>query len=253
MKSIDEILKNYDSIKADRSENEIEMWLLSECEAEKKEVAPDTRRLVVLYNELGSFYRYHNRLQESKNAFLMAKELSEKMSFEDPPKQCCFDDSLLEEESSYVDIKMTSKGHANIEYATIINNLAGTYRLLKCYDEAKKLFKEAICIYEKDPKTPELLLCSAWNNLALVFLDQREYLNAIETLNKSWKLLQKLDYNYHEKATTCANLAIAYYNLKNQEQARQMLEYAENFYHLANMQNSLEYKDFLKMKKQMVL
>jgi tetratricopeptide (TPR) repeat protein len=65
-------------------------------------------------------------------------------------------------------IESSARGRS-ADYATCINNLAGTYRLKGEYETAEPLFREALEIYEDEVGTDHFAYLSALNNLGLVY------------------------------------------------------------------------------------
>ena len=72
-------------------------------------------------------------------------------------------------------------------YATVLNNLAGTYRLAGKYEEAADLFNESALIYSTTIGKDNSYYCSILNNLALVYQDMKEYDKAEEMLTDALK------------------------------------------------------------------
>ena len=105
MISAAEFFSEYDALQKTASDAEREAWLISQCEMANPEGPQEQRVLSTMYNELGSFYKHRDMLEKGEEAFLKAKELWE-----------------------------TSEKDAN--YATIINNLAGNYRMMGKFSEA---------------------------------------------------------------------------------------------------------------------
>lgn len=60
-------------------------------------------------------------------------------------------------------------GDKTVQYATVLNNLAGTYRLAGKYEEAADLFNESALIYSTTIGKDNSYYCSILNNLALVY------------------------------------------------------------------------------------
>ena len=98
----------------------VERFLL-ECEKQARSKAHGRRdELIAVYNELGSFYRGVGRYAQSVAAFEKARTLA-----------------------------MTDLGKDCSQYATILNNMAGTYRLTGNHVKAISLFHEAAEVYRQ--------------------------------------------------------------------------------------------------------
>ena len=218
MENMMQFFSEYDQMQKTCSGQELEAWLLAQCDAHEQDYPDDQRMTGALYNELASFYKHRNVLDKAEEAFLKAKELWEP----------------LEKDANY---------------ATIINNLAGTYRLLGKYDEAAALFDEAIELYRQHPETPKELSSSAFNNLALVYMDTGKYEEAAKMLQAAYDEMKDTPGCYMEKATTYANMAVAYYKNGDDAKTREKLERAEELYRSGNLEETPEYQTFLKMKE----
>ena len=141
----------------------------------------------------------------------------------------------------------TSEKDAN--YATIINNLAGNYRLMKKFDEAVTLFQEAIELYQAHPETPKELSSSAYNNLALVYLDTGRFKEAAEMLPGAYDAMKDIPDCYYEKATAFANMAIAYYKCGETGLVDEKIRMADELYQAGHLEETQEYKAFLTLKE----
>lgn len=248
MSTIKELLSVYDAMKDSASAAEQEEWLLQAC-AEAESLEPDQiLKISVLYNELGSFYRYQRRLEEGEAAFLKAKAYMETKVCENVTGcKCCYYTASLPDDLFGFEESSPESKTAN--YATILNNLAGNYRLQKRFEEAEDLFKQAIAIYNEHPEIPTALLCSAYNNLALVYLDQGRYKEAVRVFSGILEKLKSSPGDLHEKATTCANMAVAWLQDQNREQAAACIREAETYYQAGGLTNTQEYKAFQELKK----
>lgn len=220
MQSIEQIFSEYDKMVKTCSNEELESWLISHCEMAEKESPEDRKMLSALYNELGSFYKHRDMLEKGEEAFLKAK-------------------ALLEEPVPVED--------AN--YATVINNLAGNYRLRGNYSEAISLFEQAIELYRKNPNTPKELVSSAYNNLALVYLDTGKFQEAAEMLQAACDEMNDIPECNYEKATAYANMAIAYYKCGKTELVEEKLQLADDLYKSGGLEDIPEYKAFIKLKE----
>lgn len=71
-----------------------------------------------------------------------------------------------------------------VHYATNRVNLAGTLRLMKQFDEAIKLYREAASIYERIAGKKSYYYATVLNNMALVYLDLERYEDALYVSEK---------------------------------------------------------------------
>lgn len=218
MISAAEFFSKYDALQKTASDAEREAWLISQCEMANPEGPQEQRVLSTMYNELGSFYKHRDMLEKGEEAFLKAKELWE-----------------------------TSEKDAN--YATIINNLAGNYRMMGKFSEATELFEEAIELYKAHPETPKELSSSAYNNLALVYLDTGRFKEAAEMLQAAYDAMKDIPDCYYEKATANANMAIAYYKCGETDLVDEKMRIAEDLYLSGGLENTAEYRAFTQLKE----
>lgn len=218
MITVEEFFSEYDALQKSASDAEREAWLIAQCEMAQKEQPKEQKMISTMYNELGAFYKHRDMLEKAEEAFLKAKELWE-----------------------------TSEKDAN--YATIINNLAGNYRMRGNFEEAIKLFEEAIELYKAHPETPKELSSSAFNNLALVYLDTGRFREAAQMLQGAYDAMKDIPDCYFEKATAFANMAVAYYKCGETELVKEKMQMAEDLYLKGGLENSQEYQAFLKLKE----
>lgn len=218
MQTMNSFFAEYDRMQQTCTAQELEAWLITQCEAHEQDCPDDKRMSGALYNELASFYKHRGMLEQAEKAFLKSKALWE-----------------------------TEEKDAN--YATIINNLAGTYRLLGNYDEAARLFQESIELYQQYPQTPKELSSSAYNNLALVYMDTGRFQEAAQMLQAAYDEMKDTPECFTEKATTFANMAFAYYKNGDLDLADEKVRIADDFYKNGNLENTPDYQAFLKVKE----
>ena len=161
MENIQQFFAEYDQLKKTLGEEELEFWLTAQCETFENEHPGEQKVAGALYNELGAFYKHRDNLEKAAEAFLKAKTYLEAAG-------------------------------KDANYATLINNLAGTYRLMGRYEDAIALFEEAIEVYQAHPETPKELSSSGYNNLALVYLDTGKFLEAADMLQAAFLLKHRL-------------------------------------------------------------
>ena len=223
MQPIEQLYSEYDRMLQTCSNEELESWLIAHCETAEKECPEDRKLQSALYSELGSFYKHRGRFEEGEKAFLKAKTLLEEPGME-----------------------------KDLNYATVINNLAGNYRLQGKFDEAVSLFRQAIELYRQYPETPKELASSAYNNLALVYLDTGKFQEAAEMLQAACDEMKDIPECYYEKATAYANMAIAYYKCGQTELVGEKMQLADELYQQGQLENTPEYQAFIKLKAVLV-
>ena len=198
---------------------EVEKFLITSAIRAQKSGQSGMEEQIAVYNELGSFYRGAGRYALSLDAFERARTLA-----------------------------AGAVGENCSQYATILNNMAGTYRLMKDYDHAIPRFLEAIRIYREEGRQKSYAYASVLNNLALAYQEPRQSDKAIAYLEQALVLIEKMPGHRHEVAVTYNNLTSLYYAAGNPKLAmlclnRALLEFEkcsdeENVHYAAGL-NSL--------------
>ncbi len=141
-------------------------------------------------NELGTYYRGVSRYEESVRAFETAGR------------------------------DMLSYGAKDtVDYATNRINLGGTLRLMKQYDQALALYAEAAGIYTRLTGRRSYYYATVLNNMALVYLDQQDYAQALKCADEALQIISVLSGYTEEQAISLINRGTAYWHLGKQEDA----------------------------------
>jgi tetratricopeptide (TPR) repeat protein len=164
------------------------------------EAGAESREYVAALNELGSLLRTLRELDESEARFRQA-----------------------------ADIELRVRGRS-ADYATCINNLAGTYRLKGDHEAAEALFEEALAIYETEVGTEHFVYLSALNNLGLVYQDLKRYDDAERLHQQALGALQRSGGQDTALATTLNNLASVAMATKRYGEAQGFLRRALEVY-----------------------
>ena len=178
----------------------IEMFLL---ESKKEfESCSDPASAVIVYNEIGSFYRSISQYTKSLEAFSLARDVVEELS---------------------------GKG---AQYATVLNNMAGTYRLMQDYESALKLFSEAAEIYLANDMDQSFEYTSLLNNMALLYRHIDKKQEALDCLYQALERIEKMEDCRQEVAITYNNLMSLHFALGQREEAmycanRSLQEYSK--------------------------
>lgn len=174
---------------------EVERFLLESREAFRK--AENAAGLVAVHNELGSFCRGTSRYAESLTAFQAAgEEIVRRL------------------------------GADCVEYATLLNNMAGTYRLMGRPAEAAELFRRAIGIYQGQKAENSYAFVSVLNNISLAYQELGQLEDAADNLERALCMLRRMPGYLHEEAVTCHNLTALYHRMERREDAQRYLELA---------------------------
>lgn len=179
--------------------SEVEPYLTEKIEQAEWEL--QDRLLVNLWSELGGFLRGSGRLEESAAAF---------------------DKALIYQ-------KKTAPEDANAK-ATLLINLAGTYRLWQKYDTAFALYEEAGALV-----TDGYLYASLLNNKSLLYQDTGRWDNAAKQLQEALERIRELPDCAEEEATTLVNLALLEGKRGNSLAEQECLERAMQSYETRGM------------------
>jgi tetratricopeptide (TPR) repeat protein len=95
-------------------------------------------------------------------------------------------------------------------YAIVLVNVAGAYRLVGRFDDALDAYSKAEEIFLKNNTADYYTLSSLYNNTGLVYQDKGELAKAAEFYNKGLEVTKKGTDNDAEVATGLANLAALY-------------------------------------------
>ncbi len=204
MEDIKRILEEYDKLCETASDEVVEQWLKDACARCDEEASGDISGRAALYNELGAFYKHREIFDRSETAFRAAKALLE-MPVRGDERGCCGRETLMDGQYG----APTADRRETADYATVLNNLAGLYRLMKRFAEAEALFAQAESVYLADENTPKDLLASVSNNLALVYMDQGRWAEALARFDKAMEILRGAPEKEYERATTDGNMAVA--------------------------------------------
>lgn len=225
-----EIVKVYEELSElmkTKSVEEVCKFLQEKCVAYDKEKPDDYIGRSALYNELGAILRNTGHFEDGEKSFIIAKTLLERKisKYEESCSTgCCCGgsravivDSFDKTSDGTIDLRITA------EYGTILNNLAGLYRMSKQYDKSITLFNDALAVYKVSANVPVELLASCYNNLGILYIEIKELDNAISNLNTALEIVDGKD---EETATTKGNLGIAYFAKEDYVNARLAMEQA---------------------------
>ncbi len=214
MSKANELLKKIDETSY-TSDEDREKALLEICRNYDHTDADDMRGRASLYNELGSFYRSRRMLDKAEAAYKYAIEIMQtpvKVGTSQPVcKSCSF-------EIDSVSIQDDTDIYSG-DYGTILNNLAGCYRLQGRFDEALMMFDQVEQIYVSLEEFPKELRASCKNNKGLVYLDKKEFSKAEICFKEAFDILKGGDESTYEMAMTYGNMAVAHYEMEKYEDA----------------------------------
>lgn len=166
----------YDAMFGKNSLAEIEEYLVENIAQAKKK--GEIGIVFTLLNEIIGFCRDTTQKEKGLNYCDELKELFAKMQLE-----------------------------GSVEYATSLQNIANAYREFGLHNEALKLFEEIINIYEKTIDSNDFRCASLYNNMALLYQEMEDYINARDKLLCALQIVDLYEEAKIPQATTRTNLA----------------------------------------------
>lgn len=192
--------------------DQVERFLL-EAEAQyRKNTAGAAQIGIAVYNELGSLYRGISRYDASISSFQHARQLVEK-----------------------------EIGTDSVQYATVLNNMAGTCRLMGHFDDALRLFHMAEQIYARAGEEQSYAYASVLNNMSLVYRELEDLQPAIDYLEKALTIIWAMPNTQQEIAITYNNLAAMYRQAGNTAKAMQCVDLAMQYFDQCCEQENVHY------------
>ena len=183
----------YQNAKGEEVERQI-LALLQQCQKEHGTVSPPC---AFMHSELGTYYRWIGRHEISEKEFLRTVEI----------------------------LAQLDGGHG-ADYATALNNLAGTLRYLGRYQEAEELFQRCLTLYRNTVGKRHILYAAALNNLSLVYLLQDKLEQAEKLQVQAIDILRMLPDSKAELAASLCNLGELYRRMGRREEAEDNLQQA---------------------------
>lgn len=242
MSKVNELLKKFDEMEYPSDEDR-EKALVDICRKYDRAEAADMRGRASLYNELGSFYRSRRMLDKAEAAYRYAIELMKtpvKVGRSQPVcKSCSF-------EIDSVSIPDDTDIYSG-DYGTILNNLAGCYRLQGRLDEALQMFDQVEQIYVSLDDFPKELLASCKNNKGLVYLDKGDFSKAEICFREAFDILKDEDESAYELAMTYGNMAVTHSKMGKTEDAKKEAEKGLEILKITAGEEAPVYKGLLRL------
>ena len=151
--------------------------------------------IIVVLNELACFYRGISRWDDCLKTFERVKSEME-------------DAGLTETDN----------------YAVVILNMAGALRLLDEREKALVYFEKAESILLKNATADAYTMGSLYNNMGLVYQDEKQFSTAADYFGKALEYTAKIADSDAEVATGLGNVAIAYYSAGDMEKANEAID-----------------------------
>lgn len=177
----------------DRNETDkIDPFLVKSLEQAKEE--EDYAAYISICNEMIGFYR-------SVSAFEKAYQAAE-------------DVLLLMEE-----LKLEDTEH----FATTLLNAATAYSAAGDYEQAIRLYRQAVQIYDRILPPGDYRQAGLYNNMSILLEKMNENAEAASAAKKALAVIEKLSDNEAQTATTLTNLALIYFKMSENEEAKKCL------------------------------
>lgn len=112
------------------------------------------------------------------------------------------------------------------DFAIALINIATTYRAYGIFDEAKKCYDRAAALMDELGINDPPMMSLYNNNVALLYIDRRDYNRAKEYLERALKLVENDPSLVREKETTLSNLNFVnrQMNMTHMERCRELYE-----------------------------
>ena len=190
--NIDAFFEELDSYFEKNQVEKIDDFLTVSLEQAKEE--EDYAAYISICNEMIGFYR-------SVSAFEKAYTAAE-------------DVLLLMEE-----LKLEDTAH----FATTLLNAATAYSAAGDYAQALRLYRQAMQIYERLLSPEDYRWASLYNNMCIMLEKAGENGEAVESAKRALAIIEKQEGNEAQTATTLTNLALVYFKLSENEEAKKCL------------------------------
>lgn len=192
---IQEILKQLDTLFAERRIGEIEDYLQG-CLQRAMEVG-DFHSAITLTNELIGFYR--DTSQYDKSVFYCEQVLAfmKKLNLE-----------------------------GSVPYATTLLNVANAYRAAGKLQESFETYQEVFAIYNQTLGRTDFRYASLYNNLSLLYQEMGDFEKSCECLENALQIVSLYEEARIELAVTYTNLAMSQLRCERYKSAIQNLQLA---------------------------
>ncbi len=204
-----------------------------------------------IHNNLGNQYRYINRYDKARSAYLKALNIYKQLALENSKRfeplvaatlnnlGILYTDlndyskserAYLEALEIYQRLVMSSPEQFQLDVATTLNNLGNMYVDLNAYNKAEEAYLKALEIRRQlamsNPEQFELDVATTLNNLGNMYADLNAYGRAEEAYLKSLEIRRRLAMSNPERfepdvATTLNNLGNMYADLNAYDKAEE--------------------------------
>ena len=108
-------------------------------------------------------------------------------------------------------------------FATTLLNAATAYSAAGDYAQALRLYRQAMQIYERLLPAEDYRWASLYNNMSIMLEKAGENGEAAESAKKAPGIIEKQEGNEAQTATTLTNLAMVYFKISENEEAKKCL------------------------------
>lgn len=199
MEGIAPFYEKLNAIRTQGDPDSLERFLLQSLPG--AEAAKDAPLTLTIQSELGTFFRSAGRYPESLDAFQQASQTAAALY-----------------------------GADSCESATVLNNMAGTCRLMHRYSEAEALLFQAMELYRAAGMTSSRAYTGVLNNISLLYQECGQLQKAISYLEQALTRMEDQPDRRQELAVTYNNLTALYHRAGDREKAFQCVNRALHAY-----------------------
>ena len=196
----EEYIRQVDLAFESLSGQDLEERLLKLCDASRQEYGAGDAVYASMLSEMGAYYRGQKETVKAEQYFLEALRILEKA------------------------------GAALADIATVMNNLAGVYRMTERYGEAEQLYKSCLEIYKKELGNRHILFAAGLNNLGGLYSSMNRSEEALELFKRALDILRDYPDALDELAASLCNLGNLYIQKKLYAEAEKNLLEAKRIY-----------------------